>query len=193
MALRPEPLTRERLEAARPKVIKAIITKARRYAVCPQEGYAAGCYLQQKAPMEPKRGAQTMSQPTGRSDELAWVYGVAEQEVPLAYYSWHVDEEADGTYELLLTLRWREPRTKRWKVTVKGKGMTMPKVTVYQYTTFDPRARSMRIAPRWATRKAIENLNRAKSAAVILNDTEMEIDESYVDRDGMTEVGFGPS
>jgi hypothetical protein len=74
-----------------------------------------------------------------------------------------------------------------------GGGMMMPKVTVYQYTVFDPKARSMRIAPRWATRKAIENLNRARAAAVILNDTEMEIDESYVDRDGMTEVGFRPS
>ena len=70
----------------------------------------------------------------------------------------------------------------------------MPKVTVYQYTIYDPRARSMRIAPRWATRKAIENLNRAKTAAVMLNDTELDIDESYVDHDGMTEVGFfGPS
>jgi hypothetical protein len=105
MAPRPEPLTRERLEAARPKVIKAIIMRAKRYATYPQEGYAAGCYLRQKAPLEPQRGAQTTSQPSGRSDELAWVYGVAEQEVPQAYYTWHVVEEADGTYELVLTLR----------------------------------------------------------------------------------------
>jgi hypothetical protein len=73
------------------------------------------------------------------------------------------------------------------------KGWAMPKVTVYQYTTQHPRSRHMRIAPRWATRSAIESLNRGRLVAVILNDTEMEIDEAYVDRDGMTEVGFGPS
>jgi hypothetical protein len=69
----------------------------------------------------------------------------------------------------------------------------MPKVAVYQYTTFDPRAGSMRVAPRWATRKAIESLNRTRTVAVILNDTESEIDASYLDRNGMTEVGFDPS
>jgi hypothetical protein len=105
MAARPDRPTRGQLEAARSKVIEAIITKAKRYAIHPQEGYSSGCYLRQKAPMAPKRGPQTTSQPSGRSDELAWVYGVAEQEVPLAYYSWHVVEELDGTYELVLTLR----------------------------------------------------------------------------------------
>jgi hypothetical protein len=69
----------------------------------------------------------------------------------------------------------------------------MPAVTVYQYTTHHPRSRRMRIAPRWATRSAIESLNRGRLVAVLLNDTETEIDDSYVDRDGMTEVGFNPS
>jgi hypothetical protein len=71
--------------------------------------------------------------------------------------------------------------------------MTMPKVTVYQYTTFDPTFRTMRVAPRWATRKAIEKLNRVKTVAVILIDSETEIDASYLDRNGMTKVGFDPS
>jgi hypothetical protein len=79
------------------------------------------------------------------------------------------------------------------EATLNCKGMTMSKVTVYQYMTHRPRSRHMRIAPRWATRSAIESLNRGRLVAVLLNDTEMEIDESYVDRDGMTEVGFGPS
>jgi hypothetical protein len=73
------------------------------------------------------------------------------------------------------------------------KGWAMPAVTVYQYTTHHPRSRRMRIAPRWATRSAIESLNRGRLVAVLLNDTETEVDDSYVDRDGMTEVGFNPS
>jgi hypothetical protein len=68
----------------------------------------------------------------------------------------------------------------------------MPKVKVYRYTTFDPKARSMRIAPRWATRSAIDSLSEGWRAAVVLNDTETEIDDSYLDHNGMTEVGFEP-
>jgi hypothetical protein len=74
-----------------------------------------------------------------------------------------------------------------------SKGSAMLTVTVYQYTTHHPRSRIMRIAPRWATRSAIENLNRGRLVAVLLNDTETEIDDAYVDCDGMTEVGFNPS
>ncbi|WP_216850472.1 hypothetical protein [Acidisoma sp. L85] len=68
----------------------------------------------------------------------------------------------------------------------------MPKFEVYQYTTRDPKARSMRIAPRWATRSAIEKLSEGWRASVILNDTETEIDDSHLDHNGMTEVGFEP-
>jgi hypothetical protein len=66
-------------------------------------------------------------------------------------------------------------------------------VTVYQYTARHPRNGSLRIAPRWATRGAIESLNRDRLVAVLLNDTETEIDDTYVDCDGITEVGFNPS
>ncbi len=68
----------------------------------------------------------------------------------------------------------------------------MPMVKVYQYMAFDLKVRSMRIAPRWATRSAIESLSEGWRAAVILNDTEAEIDDSCLDHNGMTEVGFEP-
>jgi hypothetical protein len=58
--------------------------------------------------------------------------------------------------------------------------MTMLTVTVYQYTTFDPKAGGMRVAPRRATRKAIENLNRVKAAAVILRRFPLFDDEKIV-------------
>jgi hypothetical protein len=101
----PDRPTQAQLEAARPKLVEAIIARAKRFAEHPHEGYEAGCYLRQKARIKPERGSQITSPPSGRSDELAWLYGVAEQEVLLAYYSWQVIEGADGTYELVLTLR----------------------------------------------------------------------------------------
>jgi hypothetical protein len=69
----------------------------------------------------------------------------------------------------------------------------MLRVTVYQYTARHQRSGRMRIAPQWATRSAIESLNRDRLVAVLLNDTEAEIDESCLNRHGMTEVGFSPS
>jgi hypothetical protein len=66
MAPRPEALTRERLEAARPEVIKAIITKAGRYAIYPQEGYAAGCYLRRRLRWRLSEGRRSHH---GRQDE----------------------------------------------------------------------------------------------------------------------------
>jgi hypothetical protein len=51
----------------------------------------------------------------------------------------------------------------------------------------------MRIVSRWATRSAIESPNRNRFVAVLLHDTETEVDESCVDSEGMTEVGFSPS
>jgi hypothetical protein len=105
MVPRPDRPTRAQLDVARPKLVEAIIARAKHFAEHPHEGYEAGCYLRQKAPIKPGRGPQITSPLTGRTDELAWVYGVADLDVPLAYYLWHVIEGADGTYELVLTLR----------------------------------------------------------------------------------------
>jgi hypothetical protein len=68
----------------------------------------------------------------------------------------------------------------------------MPNVTVYQYAIVDPQGHATRIAPRWATRKSSQSLNRIKRTADILIDTETEINASYIERSGMTEVGFDP-
>jgi hypothetical protein len=105
MAPKPDRPTEDQIEAARPKVIDAVLDKASRYAKNPQEGYASGCYPYQKGRIG-LRQLETGEIPfPGRSDQLAWVYGVASQDVPLAYYTWQVVEEEDGTFELVLTAR----------------------------------------------------------------------------------------
>ena len=63
-------------------------------------------------------------------------------------------------------------------------------VTVYGVTTHHPRSRIRRIAPRWATRSVIGSLDRDRLVAVLLIDTETEIDDADVNCDGMTEIGF---
>jgi hypothetical protein len=82
------------------------------------------------------------------------------------------------------------PATRR---RVLARRLLMSKVTVYRYATLDRKAATMRVAHRWATRKAIENLNKGVRVAAILADTETEIDASYLDRNEMTEVWFDPS
>ena len=105
MAPRTDRPTKDQIEAARPTVIEAVLDKARRYAKDPQEGYAAGCYPYQKARIGLRQLEAGEIPIPGRSDQLAWVYGVASRDVPLAYYSWQVIEEEDGTFELVLTVR----------------------------------------------------------------------------------------
>jgi hypothetical protein len=97
--------TQDQIEAARPAVIRAVLKKARQYATDPQEGYAAGCYPYQKGRVGLRQLEAGEIPVPGRSDQLAWVYGVASRDVPLAYYSWQVVEEDDGTFELVLTAR----------------------------------------------------------------------------------------
>ena len=112
MAPRTERPTKDQIEAARPTVIKAVLNKAKRYAKDPHEGYATGCYPYEKGKIGLRQLGQDEIPPQNRSDELAWVYGVAARDVPLAYYSWQVIEEEDGTFELVLLLA-EIRRTKR--------------------------------------------------------------------------------
>jgi hypothetical protein len=63
----------------------------------------------------------------------------------------------------------------------------MSKSRVYRFKKFDITSYKCVISRGWATRDAIERIK-----AVIISDTEIEIDDSYLDGNGMTKIDFTP-
>jgi hypothetical protein len=101
---RPERVTPEQIEAARPRFEALVVAKAKRFSADSRAGYEAGCIPLQRAQGEAEKGTG-INPPSFKCSELGWVYGVAERDVPPEYYSWHVIEGPHGAYELVLTTR----------------------------------------------------------------------------------------
>jgi hypothetical protein len=99
-----EPATREQIDDARPRFVALVIAKARRFAADPRAGYLAGCIPRPRVRLDAKQGELDRSRFLA-DRELAWVYGVAERDVPTDYYVWRVIEGPDDAYELVLTTR----------------------------------------------------------------------------------------
>jgi hypothetical protein len=101
---RSEDVTPEEIEAARPRFEALVVAKAKRFAADPRAGYEAGCKPRRRAQADAEEGNE-INPPSFESSELAWVYGVAERDVPPQYYSWHVVEGPHDAYQLVLTTR----------------------------------------------------------------------------------------
>ena len=61
-------------------------------------------------------------------------------------------------------------------------------VKVYRFQIYDGESDEKRTSRRWATREAIEGIR----VGLILEETEVEIDEAHLDGNGMTERDFDP-
>ena len=69
--------------------------KARRFAASPREGYLAGYYPHAR-PMALDSDSRLL-RVRNWNDRLAWLYAVAEQDIPAGQYQWGLAEHEDGT------------------------------------------------------------------------------------------------
>jgi hypothetical protein len=94
--------SRQELLAARPALMDTVVSKARRFASTPREGYLAGYYppVNQSSHSVSSDAFSMMSE----SSELRWIYAVAEQDIPTGYYRWHVVETDGHAYRVVIDL-----------------------------------------------------------------------------------------
>jgi len=60
-------------------------------------------------------------------------------------------------------------------------------VKIYRFRTWDSHADQIRESRRWGTRNSIQAIG-----GQVIEDSEVEVDESAIDGDGLTEMNFNP-
>jgi hypothetical protein len=77
-----------------------VVSKARRFALAPREGYLAGYYppVNQSSHSASSEAFSVLS----KSPELGWIYAVAELDIPAGYYRWHVVETDEHAYRVVI-------------------------------------------------------------------------------------------
>jgi hypothetical protein len=78
----------------------SIERKAARFAAAPETGYLAG-YSPRVQQLSLDRDARLCGVRRW-SAELAWLYAVAEQDLPTARYQWEIIEEIHGAFRLVV-------------------------------------------------------------------------------------------
>jgi len=89
----------EQLLEAKSRLSDVIPTKARRFAIFPREGYLAGYY-----PHATGRSQSGGGPNHAHSHQLAWLYAVADQDIPASYYRWKVLENGPDTFQLVIDI-----------------------------------------------------------------------------------------